>query len=214
MVEEPTQDLKVLTETTREEEQEDSENEEDRDIPDDHENEKEQLTVVLFTLEQLEVLFKMNRFDFTELVATLKKGASKGVGFKLAELGNFDTIWNQKVVDAWLAGMEDYIHAAKIGRHSAVEPAQCYLKGYVKVYFELMLEIWHMHELNHVCHFVMGLPTLAKRKLEEYWHASLSEAIMKMEGFSDVGWGEKSIFKNDNKFHHKKAHHEREWSRG
>jgi hypothetical protein len=92
MVEEPTQDLKVLTETTREEEQEDSENEEDRDIPDDHENEKEQLTVVLFTLEQLEVLFKMNRFDFTELVATLKKGASKGVGFKLAELGNFDTI--------------------------------------------------------------------------------------------------------------------------
>jgi hypothetical protein len=50
-----------------------------------------------------------------------------------------------------------------------------------------MLEIWHMHELDHVCHFVMGLPTWAKRKLEENWPTSLSEAIMKVEGFSDVG---------------------------
>jgi hypothetical protein len=24
-------------------------------------------------------------------------------------------------VDVWLAGMEDYLHAAKVGRHSAVE---------------------------------------------------------------------------------------------
>jgi hypothetical protein len=77
-----------------------------------------------------------------------------------------------------------------------------------------MLEIRHMHEFKCVCHFVMGLPTSAKRKLEENWAASLSEAIMKMEGFSDVGGGEKSDFKKDNKFHHKKACHEGEWNRG
>ncbi len=35
-----------------------------------------------------------------------------------------------------------------------------------------------------------------------------------MEGFSDVGGGEKSDFKKDNKFHHKKAHHEGEWNWG
>jgi len=70
-----------------------------------------------------------------------------------------------------------------------------------------------MHELDRVCHFVMGLPTWAKRKLEENWLASLTEAIMKVEGFSDVGWGEKSKFKRDSKFFHKKAHHEGEWDR-
>ncbi len=77
-----------------------------------------------------------------------------------------------------------------------------------------MLEIRHMHELDRVCHFVMGLPTWAKRKLEENWLASLTEAIMKVEGFSDVGRGEKSGFKRDGKFPHKKARHEGEWSRG
>jgi len=61
-----------------------------------------------------------------------------------------------------------------------------------------------------VCHFVMGLPTWAKCKFEENWHASSSEAIMKMEGFSDVGQGEKLGFKKDNKFLHKKACHEGE----
>jgi hypothetical protein len=141
--------------------------------------------------------------------------------------------------------MEDYLHATKVGQHSAVELAQSYLKGYastwwrtmrqeegkthgytweffkerieaefipknsdyisrcklrdlvnanndnlgqyVRAYFELMLEIRHMHELDRVCHFVMGLPTWAKRKLEENWPTSLTEAIMKVEGFSDVG---------------------------
>jgi hypothetical protein len=73
-----------------------------------------------------------------------------------------------------------------------------------------MLEIQHMHESNHVCHFVMGLLTWAKSKLEKNWPASLSEAIMKVEGLSDVGWGEKFGFKMNNKFHHKKAHHEGE----
>jgi hypothetical protein len=61
------------------------------------------------------------------------------------------------------------------------------LHQYVKAYSELMLKISHMHELDWVCHFVMGLLTWAKHKLEENWPASLSEAIMKMEGFSDVG---------------------------
>jgi hypothetical protein len=60
----------------------------------------------------------------------------------------------------------------------------------------------------------MGLPTWAKRKLEENWPASLIEAIMKMEGFSDVRQGQKSGFKRDNKFPHKKARHEGEWNQG
>jgi hypothetical protein len=60
----------------------------------------------------------------------------------------------------------------------------------------------------------MGLPTWAKRKLEENWPASLSEAIMKMEGFLDVGWSEKSKFKKDNKFLQKELRHEGEWNQG
>ncbi len=37
---------------------------------------------------------------------------------------------------------------------------------------------------------------------------------MKMEGFSDVEQGEKSRFKKDNKFLHKKARQEGEWNWG
>jgi hypothetical protein len=120
-------------------------------------------------------------------------------------------------VDAWLAEMENYIHAAKVGQHLAVELAQSYLKGYtstwwrtvrqeegknhgyahkcfkeciesefvpknsnyisrcklhdlvnatndnlrqyVRAYYELMLEIRHMHELDRMCQFVMRLLT-------------------------------------------------------
>jgi hypothetical protein len=90
MVEEPTQDLEDPIEAIREEEQEDSEHEKDRDIPSDHESEEEQPNEVLFTPEQLEVLLKMNRPDFTELVVALKGGSSKSVGFKPARPGNFD----------------------------------------------------------------------------------------------------------------------------
>jgi hypothetical protein len=61
------------------------------------------------------------------------------------------------------------------------------LRQYVKVYFELMLEIRNVHELNRVCHFVMGFPTWVKCKLEENWFASLFEAIMKVEDFLGVG---------------------------
>jgi hypothetical protein len=37
---------------------------------------------------------------------------------------------------------------------------------------------------------------------------------MKVKGFSDVGRGEKYGFKKDNKFLHKKLHHEGEWNQG
>jgi hypothetical protein len=220
----------------------------------------------------LEILLKMNRPDFSELVTALKGGASKDARFQPAKPGNFDGAHDRKVVDAWLAKMEDYLRAAKVGRHSAVELAQSYLKGYaitwwrivrqeesknhgytweffkervetkfvprnadyilrcklrdlvnatnknlrqyVRAYSELMLEIGHMHELDYVCQFVMGLPTWAKRKLEENWPSSLSETITKVEGFLDVGRSEKSRFKKDNKFPHKKSRHDGEWNRG
>jgi len=234
------------------------------------ESEDEQRSSILFTPEQLEVLFKMNRPDFNELVVAFKGGSSKNAGYQLAKPGNFDSTCDRKVVDAWLAEMEDYIHAAKVGRHSAVELAQSYLKGYVATwwrtvrqeegkshgytweffkdcvetefvprnsdyisrcklcdlvnatnenlrqyvgaYSEFMLEIWHMHELDCVCQFVIGLPTWAKHKLEENWPSSLSKAITKVEGFSDVGRGEKFRFKKDNKLLHKKLRHEGEWN--
>jgi hypothetical protein len=77
-----------------------------------------------------------------------------------------------------------------------------------------MLDIRHMNELDRVCQFVMGLPTWAKQKLEENRPSSLSEAITKVEGFLDVGRGEKSGFKKDNKFPHKKPRHDGEWNCG
>jgi hypothetical protein len=100
---------------------------EDRDEP---ESEEEQRSSVLFTQEQLEVLLKMGRPDFGELVAALKTGAAKGEKFQPAKPENFDGARDCKVVDAWLAEMDDYLHAAKVGQNSAVELAQSYLKGY------------------------------------------------------------------------------------
>jgi hypothetical protein len=92
MVEEPTKDLNVPSEAIKEEEQKDYEKERDRENRDDHENEEEKPTTILFTPKQLEVLIKMNRLDFTELVVTFKGGSSKGVGFKPAKPGNFDRV--------------------------------------------------------------------------------------------------------------------------
>jgi hypothetical protein len=239
MLEKPTQEQKVLLESIEEE------NPEAQKDHDDPESEEEQPNTVLFTPKQLEVLLKMNRPNFSELVTALKGGSSKNAGLQPAKLGNFDGVHDRKVVDAWLAEMEDYLHATKVGRHSAMELAQSYLKGYastwwrtvrqeegknhgytweffkervesefvprnfdyiskcklcdfvnatndnlrqyVRAYSELMFEIRHMHELDRVCQFAMGFPTWAKRKLKENWFASLSEAIMKVEGFSDVG---------------------------
>jgi hypothetical protein len=91
--------------------------------------------LVLFTQEQLEVLLKMGRPDFGELVAALKTGATKGERFQPAKPRNFDGAPDRKVVDVWLAEMDDYLHAAKVGRHSVVELAQSYLKGYAATWW-------------------------------------------------------------------------------
>ncbi len=104
----------------------------------DSKNEEEQPNTILFTSEQLEVLFKMNRPDFSELVAALKGGSFKNVGFQPAKPRNFDGVHDQKVVDDWLAEMEDYIHATKVGWHSAVELAQSYLKGYASTWWRMV----------------------------------------------------------------------------
>jgi hypothetical protein len=119
--------------------------------------------------------------------------------------------FNKRIELEFIPKNSNYISRCKL--HDLVNATNDNLHQYVRIYSELMLEIWHMHELDHVCHFVMGFLTWVKCKLEENWLASLSEAIMKMKGFSDVGQGEKSRFKKDNKFLHKKAHHEREWNR-
>jgi hypothetical protein len=114
--EEPVEDLVAPPETIGEEE---PSSREDQDEPEGGpESEEEQRSSVLFTLKQLEVLLKMNRPDFGELVAALKTGTSKGERFQPAKPGNFNGARDRKVVDAWLTEMEDYIHAAKIGRHS------------------------------------------------------------------------------------------------
>jgi hypothetical protein len=109
MLEKPVEDQVVLPESIGEEEPR------TREEQNEPESEEEQWRLVLFTLEQLEVLLKMNRLDFSELVVALKGGSSKNAGYQLAKLGNFDGACDQKVVDAWLAEMEDYIHAAKVG---------------------------------------------------------------------------------------------------
>jgi hypothetical protein len=57
----------------------------------------------------------MNRPNFSELVTTLKGGSSKYARFQPAKPDNFDGARDQKVVDIWLAEMEDYLHATKVG---------------------------------------------------------------------------------------------------
>jgi len=52
------------------------------------------------------------------LVEALKGGSFKSVGFKLR---NVDGVQNQKVMDAWLLEMEDYLHATKVGWQFVVE---------------------------------------------------------------------------------------------
>jgi hypothetical protein len=86
----------------------------------------------------------------------------------------------------------DYISRCKL--RDLMNATNENLRQYVRAFSELMFEIRHMHELDCVCQFVMGLLTWAKRKLEENWPSSLSKTIMKVEGFLDVGRGEKSEF--------------------
>jgi hypothetical protein len=81
-----------------------------REDQDEPESEEEQRNSVQFTQEQLEVLLKMGRPDFGELVVALKTRAAKGERFQPAKPGNFDGAHDCKVVDAWLAEMDDYIH--------------------------------------------------------------------------------------------------------
>jgi hypothetical protein len=109
-----------------------------REDQDEPESEEEQRSLILFTPEQLEILLKMNRPDFSELVTALKGGPSKNPGYQPAKPKNFDGARDRKVVDAWLAELEDYVHAAKVGRHSAVELAQSYLKGYAGTWWRTM----------------------------------------------------------------------------
>jgi len=71
-----------------------------REDQDEPESEEEQRSSVLFTQEQLEVLLKMGRPDFGELVAALKTGVAKGERFQPAKPGNFDGARDRKVVDA------------------------------------------------------------------------------------------------------------------
>jgi hypothetical protein len=105
-----------------------------REDQDEPESKEEQRSSVLFTQEQLEVLLKMGRPDFSELVAALKTESAKGERFQPAKPENFGAC-DHKVVDAWLAEMDDYIHAAKVGRNSAVELAQSYLTGYATTWW-------------------------------------------------------------------------------
>ncbi len=118
--------------------------------------------------------------------------------------------FKERVEAQFVPRNSDYISRCKL--YDLVNATNDNSRQYVRAYSELMLEIRHMHELDHVCQFVMGLPTWAKRKLEENWPSSLSKAIIKVKGFLDVGRGETFGFKKDNKFLHKKPHHEGEWN--
>jgi hypothetical protein len=115
MLEKPVEDRIVLPESIGEE---DPRTRKDQDEP---VSEEEQLSSVLFTSEQLEVLLKMNRPDFNDLVAALKGGSSKNARYQPAKPGNFDSAHDRKVMDVWLAKMEDYKHAIKVGQHSVVD---------------------------------------------------------------------------------------------
>jgi hypothetical protein len=84
MLEEPNENCVIPLESIGEEE---PRTREDQDEP---ESEEEQWSSVLFTQEQLEVLFKMNRPDFSELVAAFKGGASKDARFQPTKPRNFD----------------------------------------------------------------------------------------------------------------------------
>jgi len=96
MLEEPVGDRVAPPESIGEEEPMPRE---DRDEP---ESEEEQRSSVLFTQEQLEVLLKMGRPNFGELVAALKTGAAKGERFQLAKLGNFDGACDRRL---WMLGL-------------------------------------------------------------------------------------------------------------
>jgi hypothetical protein len=51
----------------------------------------------------------MNRLDFIELVVALKRGSSKGVGFKPAKPRNFDGIRDWEVIDSSTRFIKTYL---------------------------------------------------------------------------------------------------------
>jgi hypothetical protein len=51
----------------------------------------------------------------------------------------------------------DYISRCK--HHDLVNAMNDYLYQYMRAYSKIKLAIRHMHELNQMCHFMMGLPT-------------------------------------------------------
>jgi hypothetical protein len=120
--------------------------------------------------------------------------------------------FKERVETEFVPRNSDYISRCKF--RDLVNATNENLRQYVRAYSKLMLDIRHMHELDRVCQFVMGLPNWAKRKLEENWPSSLSEAITKVEGFLDVGQSEKFGFKKDDKFLHKKPRRDGEWNCG
>jgi hypothetical protein len=86
MLEEPTEEDRVVPPESIGEEEPKA-----REDQDELESEEEQQSSVLFIAEQLEVLFKMNRPNFSELVAGLKGRSSKNAGFQPAKPRNFDS---------------------------------------------------------------------------------------------------------------------------
>jgi len=60
----------------------------------------------------------------------------------------------------------------------------------------------------------MGLLTWAKHKSEENWPISFFEVITKVEGFLDVGWGEKFELKKKTNFFIKRHTMKRNGTKG
>jgi len=104
----------------------------------DYENEEEQLATIFCTIKQLKVLLKISRHNFIGLVEAFKRKSLKNVGFKFIKLWNFDGLQDQKVINAWIAKMEDYLHVVKVGQQSIVQLAQSYLKDYGLTWWRTM----------------------------------------------------------------------------
>jgi hypothetical protein len=76
-----------------------------REDQDEPESEEEQRSLVLFTQEQLEVLLKMNRHDFSELVAVLKGGTSKDAKFQPLNPGTSMVLVTERM---WMLGLQKW----------------------------------------------------------------------------------------------------------
>ncbi len=79
--------------------------------------------------------------------------------------GNTWEFFKDRIEAEFILRNSNYISRCKL--RDLVNATNENLRQYVRAYSEFMLEIRHMHELDRVCQFVMGLPTWAKRKLAE-----------------------------------------------